>query len=55
MGNPGQCAKVIAGAIGSRLPRSRYLVGIDAQAMSLMETLSPTKYRRNPALRNTRR
>jgi NAD(P)-dependent dehydrogenase (short-subunit alcohol dehydrogenase family) len=42
MGQPEQCAKVIAGALGSRSPRARYLVGLDAQAMSLMETFTPT-------------
>ena len=42
MGNPGQCAKVIAGALDSRSPRARYLVGLDAQAMNLADTLTPT-------------
>lgn len=42
MGNPQQCAKVIAGAIESRSPRARYLVGLDAQAMNLADSLTPT-------------
>ena len=42
MGNPQQCAKVIAGAIDSRGPRARYLVGLDAQAMNLADSLTPT-------------
>jgi NAD(P)-dependent dehydrogenase (short-subunit alcohol dehydrogenase family) len=42
MGDPGQCAKVIAGALTSRSPRARYLVGLDAQMLNLAETLTPT-------------
>lgn len=42
MGNPGQCAKVIASALTSPLPRARYLVGLDAQAMNMASTLTPT-------------
>jgi NAD(P)-dependent dehydrogenase (short-subunit alcohol dehydrogenase family) len=42
MGQPEQCAKVIAGAVSSRVPRSRYLVGLDAQAMNLLDTFTPT-------------
>ena len=42
MGNPQQCAKVIAGAIDSGSPRARYLVGLDAQAMNLADSLTPT-------------
>jgi NAD(P)-dependent dehydrogenase (short-subunit alcohol dehydrogenase family) len=41
MGSPAQCAKVIAGAIESRLPRDRYLVGLDAQALRLGDRLTP--------------
>ena len=41
MGSPAQCAKVIAGAIEARLPRDRYLVGLDAQAMRLGDRLTP--------------
>jgi NAD(P)-dependent dehydrogenase (short-subunit alcohol dehydrogenase family) len=42
MGDPSQCAKVIAGALTSRAPRARYLVGLDAQMLNLAETLTPT-------------
>jgi NAD(P)-dependent dehydrogenase (short-subunit alcohol dehydrogenase family) len=42
MGNPQACAKVIASALTSRMPRARYLVGLDAQALSVAETLTPT-------------
>ncbi|MDQ3107261.1 MAG: SDR family oxidoreductase [Actinomycetota bacterium] len=42
MGNPQACAKVIASSLTSRLPRSRYLVGLDAQAMSIADSLTPT-------------
>lgn len=42
MGNPAQCAKVIAGAIDSRSPRARYLIGLDAQALNLADSLTPT-------------
>ena len=42
MGDPQGCAKVIAGALSSRAPRARYLVGLDAQAASVAFRLSPT-------------
>ena len=42
MGDPAHVAKVIAGAIDSRAPRTRYLVGLDAQALNLVQTLTPT-------------
>ena len=42
MGEPKGCARVIADALGSRMPRSRYLVGIDAQAANLADMLTPT-------------
>lgn len=42
MGHPQQCAKVIAGAIAGARPRARYLVGLDAQALNLVEALTPT-------------
>lgn len=42
MGNPEGCAKVIANALGARIPRSRYLVGLDAQAALVADTLTPT-------------
>jgi hypothetical protein len=42
MGDPAGCAQVIASALESRLPRARYLVGVDAQALNLVEQLTPT-------------
>jgi NAD(P)-dependent dehydrogenase (short-subunit alcohol dehydrogenase family) len=42
MGHPRRCAKVIAGALTSRSPRARYLVGYDAQALALIEQVTPT-------------
>lgn len=42
MGHPRQCARVIAGALTTRFPRARYLVGYDAQALALMEQVTPT-------------
>jgi NAD(P)-dependent dehydrogenase (short-subunit alcohol dehydrogenase family) len=42
MGNPRACARVIGAALTSGQPRSRYLVGFDAQALLLAERLTPT-------------
>jgi NAD(P)-dependent dehydrogenase (short-subunit alcohol dehydrogenase family) len=42
MGDPRRCAKVIVGVLSSRSPRARYLVGYDAQALALVEQLTPT-------------
>ena len=42
MGDPQGCAKVIANALSARVPRARYLVGLDAQAASVAYRLSPT-------------
>ena len=42
MGEPAGAAKVIAGALSSRSPRARYLVGYDAQALALWGRLTPT-------------
>ncbi len=42
MGNPERVARVIGRALGSRLPRARYLVGYDAQALALADRLTPT-------------
>lgn len=42
MGDPGQVAKVIARALGSRSPRARYLVGADAQGIAVMARVTPT-------------
>ena len=41
MGSPDHCARVIADALESRMPRDRYLVGIDAQAIRLTDRLTP--------------
>ncbi len=43
MGDPVHCAKVIAAALTTRLPRTRYLVGYDAQALALWSSLTPTQ------------
>jgi NAD(P)-dependent dehydrogenase (short-subunit alcohol dehydrogenase family) len=42
MGEPEQCAKVIAHALTTGRPRARYLVGIDAQALALSDRFVPT-------------
>jgi NAD(P)-dependent dehydrogenase (short-subunit alcohol dehydrogenase family) len=42
MGEPRQCAKVIARALSSSRPRARYLVGVDAMALAATERLTPT-------------
>ena len=42
MGEPQQCAGVIARALSSRSPRARYLVGIDAMAIAATDRLTPT-------------
>jgi NAD(P)-dependent dehydrogenase (short-subunit alcohol dehydrogenase family) len=42
MGSPAGCARVIAGALTASTPRSRYLVGLDAQAILLAERLTPS-------------
>ncbi|HUR76928.1 MAG TPA: SDR family NAD(P)-dependent oxidoreductase [Acidimicrobiales bacterium] len=42
MGDPSHCAKVIATALTTRLPRPRYMVGLDARALLLADTLTPT-------------
>jgi len=42
MGEPSQCAKVIANAVSSRRPRARYLVGIDAMALATVDRFTPT-------------
>jgi NAD(P)-dependent dehydrogenase (short-subunit alcohol dehydrogenase family) len=43
MGDPVQVARVIAGAVAGRWPRPRYLVGVDAQAITLWDRLTPTE------------
>lgn len=45
MGDPATCAKVIAGALTARSPRSRYVVGLDAQALLLAQRFTPTSVR----------
>jgi NAD(P)-dependent dehydrogenase (short-subunit alcohol dehydrogenase family) len=45
MGSPQTVARVVAGAVGSRRPNSRYLVGYDAQAVRLYGRLVPTAVR----------
>jgi NAD(P)-dependent dehydrogenase (short-subunit alcohol dehydrogenase family) len=42
MGDPSQVAKVIAGALASRSPRARYLVGIDANLIALGDRFTVT-------------
>jgi NAD(P)-dependent dehydrogenase (short-subunit alcohol dehydrogenase family) len=42
MGQPEACAKVIGRALTVRMPRSRYLIGLDAQALLLADTFTPT-------------
>jgi NAD(P)-dependent dehydrogenase (short-subunit alcohol dehydrogenase family) len=41
MGEPSRVAKIIGRALTSPRPRSRYLVGIDAQAAALSDSLTP--------------
>jgi NAD(P)-dependent dehydrogenase (short-subunit alcohol dehydrogenase family) len=45
MGDPRSVAKVIGKALSSRSPRARYLVGIDAQAISLWQSFLPDELR----------
>ena len=42
LGDPQVVARVVAGAMSSRMPRARYLVGNDAQAAALTERFTPT-------------
>ena len=41
MGSPEHCGRLIADVVESRMPRDRYLVGLDAQAMRLGDRLTP--------------
>jgi NAD(P)-dependent dehydrogenase (short-subunit alcohol dehydrogenase family) len=41
-GHPDRVAKVISKALTARVPRARYLVGLDAQAFAVAEALTPT-------------
>jgi NAD(P)-dependent dehydrogenase (short-subunit alcohol dehydrogenase family) len=43
MGDPVRCARTIGTALTTRWPRARYLVGYDAQALSLWTSLTPTE------------
>ncbi len=42
MGEPSTCAKVIAKALSTSSPRSRYLVGVDARLLSVAAEVTPT-------------
>lgn len=42
MGEPASCAKVVVRSLTARLPRARYLVGVDAQVLALASNLTPT-------------
>lgn len=42
MGDPASCAKVIARAIETPTPRSRYLVGADARLLAAASDITPT-------------
>jgi NAD(P)-dependent dehydrogenase (short-subunit alcohol dehydrogenase family) len=42
MGQPAKVARVIARALSSPVPRARYLVGYDAQALALVQSITPT-------------
>lgn len=42
MGDPAKVARVITGALTSSMPRARYLVGYDAQAIALWNRYTPT-------------
>ena len=42
MGDPSQCARVIVNAVGTRRPRARYLVGVDAVALAAADRFTPT-------------
>jgi NAD(P)-dependent dehydrogenase (short-subunit alcohol dehydrogenase family) len=43
MGDPGSVARTIAGALASRNPRPRYLVGYDARAIAFLNGVLPTE------------
>ena len=42
LGDPSRVATVIGQALRARAPRARYLVGYDAQALALVDRLTPT-------------
>ena len=41
MGHPARVARVIGHAMTTRVPRARYLVGTDAQALAVANRLAP--------------
>ena len=43
MGDPVRCGKVIGTALTTKWPRTRYLVGHDAQALAIWNSLTPTE------------
>ena len=45
LGDPRRVAKVIGKALTARSPRARYLVGVDAQAISLWHSFLPDEVR----------
>lgn len=45
MGDPRSVAKVIGKALTARAPRARYLIGLDAQAISLWQSVLPDEIR----------
>lgn len=45
MGNPAQVARVVGRALTSRVPQERYLVGLDAMALTVTQQLAPTALR----------
>jgi len=45
MGDPGQVAKVVGRALSARFPQERYLVGLDAAALTVAQRLTPTALR----------
>lgn len=45
MGDPALVARVVGRALTSRFPQERYLIGVDAAAMTLAQRLSPTMLR----------
>ena len=45
LGDPATCARVIAGALRSRMPRARYLVGSDAHLLAAVMPLTPSVVR----------
>jgi NAD(P)-dependent dehydrogenase (short-subunit alcohol dehydrogenase family) len=45
MGQPSACAVVIANALTTRIPRTRYLVGADARMLLVNQVLVPTQLR----------